>query len=371
MIYFWFTPTPQCFSFQFIQIFEQFWSSSDSSILIVFLIFFWRDKKESLVYSTFKMFPNEERRKNLLGNNKIIKENFCTITGNENKIFGDKNIIYGDNNEIRGNMNKIYGRGNKIFGNMNDGNGIGNEMIGDQNITMRPPHEERTLLRVPPHLIRRMLMRMPQFDINEEDIDDDHDVSNMVNTQMNGHKMIVCVERVESSFTMNDVNFVFRLTDGKMSIKQGSGNFVTTNSNNVLVEETTNRRVENFFVSKETEYYVHYKCFEYERFKIIVYDSKIEIENFDLFPKFKMSGKRSIEEPEMPTVKRRKIEKSDKDTPEELICKVCFENKVNTCIIDCGHTCLCSECIATIMNDTKKCPICRKEVVKGMQTVIF
>ena len=321
------------------------------------------------------MFPDERRRKDLLGNNKEFKENFSKITGNGNKIFGDLNIIYGDNNEVQGNMNKVYGRENKIIGDMNDSNGVDNEMTGNENRTFEPREREipMSLATITP-LIRRMMERMniDSFEgLEFEDDNDDHNVSNMVNAQINIHKMTLCMDRVESSFTMDDVNFVFRLTDGKMSIKQGSGNFVTTNSNNVLVEEMSNRRVENFFVSKETEYYVHYKCFEYDRFKVIVYDSKIEIEYFNLFPKFKMSGKRLLEEPKLPTVKRRKIQKADKDTPEELFCKVCFDNKVNTCIIDCGHTCLCSECIATIMNDTKKCPICRKKIVKGMQAVIF
>jgi len=51
------------------------------------------------------------------------------------------------------------------------------------------------------------------------------------------------------------------------------------------------------------------------------------------------------------------------DIPEELLCKVCMENKINTTIIPCGHACVCIE-------DSKKlkeCPMCRgeiKEIIK-------
>lgn len=59
----------------------------------------------------------------------------------------------------------------------------------------------------------------------------------------------------------------------------------------------------------------------------------------------------------------------DENVPDELICVVCAERKINTVILDCRHSKLCIHCSRTIMSSNKnkkKCPICRKIIEKGI-----
>lgn len=39
-----------------------------------------------------------------------------------------------------------------------------------------------------------------------------------------------------------------------------------------------------------------------------------------------------------------------------LVCKVCLDNKVMYAFVGCGHLCLCSTCFDKV----NKCPLCRK-----------
>jgi len=56
---------------------------------------------------------------------------------------------------------------------------------------------------------------------------------------------------------------------------------------------------------------------------------------------------------------------------DEPVCKVCLVNRVNTTILDCKHTCLCRGCAERILGGTRKCPVCRRAIVKGVDSVII
>jgi hypothetical protein len=54
-----------------------------------------------------------------------------------------------------------------------------------------------------------------------------------------------------------------------------------------------------------------------------------------------------------------------KEYNNDIICPICFENKINSCSISCGHT-YCNTCI----KKTNKCFICRKPIDKYIKIYI-
>ncbi|KAF2071374.1 hypothetical protein CYY_007314 [Polysphondylium violaceum] len=50
-------------------------------------------------------------------------------------------------------------------------------------------------------------------------------------------------------------------------------------------------------------------------------------------------------------------------TQESNYCSICFENIINTVLIECGHSAVCLGCTKKI----KECPICRKNILKVVQ----
>lgn len=47
---------------------------------------------------------------------------------------------------------------------------------------------------------------------------------------------------------------------------------------------------------------------------------------------------------------------------EDVVCKICVENKITHALIPCGHT-FCANCISSLKQKTpKECPFCRKSV---------
>ena len=55
--------------------------------------------------------------------------------------------------------------------------------------------------------------------------------------------------------------------------------------------------------------------------------------------------------------------KSPKNLKEEETCKVCYDAKINSVLIRCGHMAVCMECSQQL----EKCPICRKEIIDVIQ----
>lgn len=48
-----------------------------------------------------------------------------------------------------------------------------------------------------------------------------------------------------------------------------------------------------------------------------------------------------------------------------LICKICFENDLDSVFIPCGHAVACGKCSLSLNNNT--CPICRKVYLKSIK----
>ncbi len=74
---------------------------------------------------------------------------------------------------------------------------------------------------------------------------------------------------------------------------------------------------------------------------------------------------------------KKKQKKDDDDEPKKVEdpddfggeCLICMDAQVNTCIVPCGHMCLCHEC-SKVVGD--KCPVCRtkmKQVIKTFKPV--
>ena len=201
-------------------------------------------------------------------------------------------------------------------------------------------------------------------------------------TTINNKDFVFCRNNKKSKFKLNDKYFIFELDDGIMVIKIIVGYVITIDDiNNVLIEKSSRRIVENFYINKQTNDYIIYECKDCIDFRIIVHKTKIEIENFLQFPGFKLSNKRYrdryiLEEYESSPRKLLKYpskiaENVSENTPDILICSICKNKKINTFILDCEHSCMCSNCSKKIMETTKKCPICRKDIKSGIKNMFI
>lgn len=52
------------------------------------------------------------------------------------------------------------------------------------------------------------------------------------------------------------------------------------------------------------------------------------------------------------------------DTKDEDLCKICMENPINCCLLDCGHLVACLDCGKRLT----ECPVCRQYVVRALRT---
>lgn len=61
-------------------------------------------------------------------------------------------------------------------------------------------------------------------------------------------------------------------------------------------------------------------------------------------------------------------EKSDlpKDSSEEEVCAICFVNKKNCVVLDCGHVSFCYSCVESFVN--KPCPVCNQTIIRVVKT---
>jgi hypothetical protein len=71
---------------------------------------------------------------------------------------------------------------------------------------------------------------------------------------------------------------------------------------------------------------------------------------------------------DMEIPKEEKEQVNDENIPDELLCIVCLERRINTVILDCRHAKLCIKCSRTILlgYNKKKCPVCREEIKRGI-----
>eukprot|EP00455_Lapot_gusevi_P035045 TRINITY_DN3877_c0_g1_i6.p1 TRINITY_DN3877_c0_g1~~TRINITY_DN3877_c0_g1_i6.p1 ORF type:complete len:383 (+),score=52.67 TRINITY_DN3877_c0_g1_i6:100-1248(+) len=58
------------------------------------------------------------------------------------------------------------------------------------------------------------------------------------------------------------------------------------------------------------------------------------------------------------------IEELKKKKEDRYTCKICYENEIDTCLMNCGHLCVCNECAG----DLSECPLCRKPIQKVVRT---
>jgi hypothetical protein len=66
-------------------------------------------------------------------------------------------------------------------------------------------------------------------------------------------------------------------------------------------------------------------------------------------------------------VPKEEDEDVDENLEENLKCILCCERKINSVIIDCGHSKLCITCSRKILFEfNRACPVCRKEIKKGI-----
>ncbi len=66
-----------------------------------------------------------------------------------------------------------------------------------------------------------------------------------------------------------------------------------------------------------------------------------------------------------PKKKKKKKKKEDHGDDLDNICKVCFENPIDTVILDCGHQVVCQSCSTDIGS---LCPLCRNPIARIIRT---
>jgi len=65
--------------------------------------------------------------------------------------------------------------------------------------------------------------------------------------------------------------------------------------------------------------------------------------------------------------RKKKKKKEDDDDDLDNICKVCFENPIDTVILECGHQVICHDCSKDIGS---LCPLCRGPISKIIKTYV-
>jgi hypothetical protein len=67
--------------------------------------------------------------------------------------------------------------------------------------------------------------------------------------------------------------------------------------------------------------------------------------------------------------KQAKVEKKTDDDEDKNLCKICFDSKINTVLIPCGHVAVCLKCAEALGKPGKAlCPICQQKFAKVVQT---
>ena len=54
----------------------------------------------------------------------------------------------------------------------------------------------------------------------------------------------------------------------------------------------------------------------------------------------------------------------EEESDNEKTCKICFEKKINTAVVPCGHACMCIGCSKSVMEKNAKCPICTNNITQ-------
>jgi len=81
------------------------------------------------------------------------------------------------------------------------------------------------------------------------------------------------------------------------------------------------------------------------------------------YKKKKEDKKKELKEQKKKAKQKAKEEEDDDDLAQ--YCKVCFENIIDTVILDCGHQVVCQKCS---MDIGSLCPLCREPIVRIIKT---
>ena len=54
--------------------------------------------------------------------------------------------------------------------------------------------------------------------------------------------------------------------------------------------------------------------------------------------------------------------KDESEDTNSRICQICYDKKINSIFLPCGHAKTCEECATKIKNSGKPCPYCRKAI---------
>jgi len=334
----------------------------------------------------------------LAGNNMIIHGNNNTITGDYNNVKGNGNIVTGDQNTVTGTGNDVIGNGNYVHGTGN--NAIGRENTISPNSISDGGYSFSTLsdLMNIPILGRRQPTETQSgqnmsiliggnlseyLTIREEEEEDYEEETRGGGGDLRPIKIQppFVLENCLTNITIGLEPF----NDGLIEIRYEDEVIKADKNTKILKRQSDNAIVENIFPSKKSRKVTTYECTNVPGFKLFVYKNHIKTNALMNFPKLNFSrisgGRKRRRESSIitdskgekkrkivPTIKAEKISETSlkKDSG---ICVVCFQNEVNTIIVDCRHGCLCSVCAKKILKGSGKCPICRIEINEGIDNL--
>jgi len=266
----------------------------------------------------------------------ILKENNCTVVGNENTIKGDNNLIFGNGNTVIGNKCSVNGHDNLI-------KGVGITAHGFNNTVVNP----------------RLNYIFDNCDNNNTKTKE-NDWGSINNKQ---------------GFGFNGSGFTFDYSDcSNINTKTKENDWGSTNNNNNLQGLGHNASGFAFDFHNETETENIWGStnnnsgFDFSDYMVDVIPTSTQDDPFAGYKNYLEDDKN------LPTfgfdnhiskkkiVKEKKVDEKTDITNQQ--CIICRENKKNVLLKDCKHLCCCCECSKKI----KKCPICRTCI---KQTPIF
>jgi len=62
-------------------------------------------------------------------------------------------------------------------------------------------------------------------------------------------------------------------------------------------------------------------------------------------------------------IRQMKKDSPGEETMDKLLCKICLEREIDTALLPCRHSCLCSVCA----NNVNQCPVCRNSIGQVLQ----
>ncbi len=268
-------------------------------------------------------------------NYKTIKAEFSTIYGNNNTVTGDSNKIVGNNNEIKGDCNSIMGNNNKINGDCNSIVGNNNNMKGDCNTIVGNKNNSKGDCNT-------------KKDKNNNYLYEDNKIikqphKNKTVFVSNGNKFSSMGNNNQTNF-FNNGRIMNQFVNGIQTIKDGIEIKNCEIPNDLEITTNNQFNIDSFFNN-----------------------NLIQIgSNNDRIIDLTDKEEKKDEEIKVPDEEKEEDIKEEDKISEELICKICESKKVNTVVLNCGHSRMCISCSRewVIKQKNKKCPFCREDIKK-------